>query len=158
MKTLHDATKVSDATLTKVINGEHHLLTPEEQADADDRAAEFNDRMAAYIAAAPDRKRAEIKAEAGKRILTFAPEWKQRNILRRGLELLRKGEAKLSAGELAEAAAMENAGARIDAIRAASDGLEASLAAMTADELATFEPASDSHWPRPEVGDARSRS
>ncbi len=69
----------------------------------------------------------EAKAEAGRRILGVAPEWKQRNMTVRAVELLHKGEADWTTEERAEAAAMESAWAQITAIRVASDVLEAEI-------------------------------
>lgn len=67
MKKLHDDTEVSDNTPTHLVNGERHLLSAEDQADADARAAAGAVRKAAYNAAAPARKIEAIRAEADRR-------------------------------------------------------------------------------------------
>ncbi len=81
-----------------------------------------------------------VRAEAYRRIVALAPEWKQRNMTARGLELTRKELAggTLTAAEQAEAAAITAAWDAVKAIRAASDVLEANPPADYTD---------DSHWP-----------
>lgn len=68
----------------------------------------------------------EIKKEASKRILARYPDWKQRNMTARGVELVftlvKKGWTK---EEEAEAAELQAAWDEIKAVRAASDALEA---------------------------------
>lgn len=66
-----------------------------------------------------------IKSEAGARIIRLAPEWKQRNATARGLELLRKGEANLTAAEQVEIAAMDALWTEVKRLRTVSDQLEA---------------------------------
>lgn len=89
---------------------------------------------------------AAAKAEAGRRILSILPDYKQRNLLARGLELHAKGPATWSEAEQAEWAAGNALWSRIKAIRARSDALEAEIAAMDAAALAAFDPAAAS-WP-----------
>jgi hypothetical protein len=82
----------------------------------------------------------DVKAEAGRRILQIAPDWKQRNLTARGVELvlaLVKNKP-WTAEEAAEAQAIQAVWDRIKAVRAASDGLEAALPQDFAD---------DRHWP-----------
>jgi hypothetical protein len=69
--------------------------------------------------------RSQIKREAGRRIETLVPGWKQRNILARSLELLRKGERNLTEGEMIEVRTIEKVWAEIQRIRTVSDTLEA---------------------------------
>jgi len=66
-----------------------------------------------------------VKQEAGRRIVAIAPEWKQRNMLARIAELLRIGEANLSAAEQADLAAIEAIWTTIKGLRAKSNALEA---------------------------------
>jgi len=75
--------------------------------------------------AAPSVTIDAIKAEAKRRILGIAPEWKQRNMLARAAELLRIGEPNWTPSQQAEVAAMDAAWADIEAIRAKSDAIEA---------------------------------
>lgn len=80
--------------------------------------------------AAPEKVTAsDIKAEAERRILRIAPEWRQRNAIARGLELLEKrdGGTALTAAEEAERAAIQGMWSAIKAIRARSDELERTL-------------------------------
>ena len=83
---------------------------------------------------------ADIKAEAERRILALLPEWKQRNLTARGVELVltlvkNKG---WTADEAAEAAAIEAQWNKVKAVRARSDELEATLPADFA---------GNGHWP-----------
>jgi hypothetical protein len=80
----------------------------------------------------------KIKAEAGRRILAFLPEHKQRNLTAQGVLLLKKGT--LTAEEQAVWDAGEAAWMHVAAIRAASDRLEA-MDPVPLD----FE--DDAHWP-----------
>lgn len=72
--------------------------------------------------------KAAIKAEAGRRILERAPEWKQRNVLARSVELrnIKDGRA-LASDEQAELDAAQALWDSIKAIRAHSDQLEAEV-------------------------------
>lgn len=73
---------------------------------------------------------ARVKPEAEDRILAMAPAWRQRNMLRRGIQILEhKGNRPLSAEEEVEEAALRAAGDAVDAIRAASDDAEAAITA-----------------------------
>ena len=84
----------------------------------------------------------DVEAEAQRRILARYPDWKQRNMTARGVELTFKvaqGEA-LAAGETDEIAALQAAWGWIKAVRAASDTLEA-LDPIPADF------AEDARWP-----------
>jgi hypothetical protein len=67
---------------------------------------------------------AEVKAEAGRRIITAHPMHKQMNAAMRAIELERKGDANWTAEEAAEAAALVATANRIKAIRARSNVLE----------------------------------
>ncbi len=74
---------------------------------------------------------ADIKAEAERRILAVLPEWKQRNLTARGIELLlalvkNRG---WTAAETAEATAIQADWDKVKAIRARSDDLEQELPA-----------------------------
>ena len=92
---------------------------------------------------------ARIKAEAARRILEAMPEWKQRNMIARGLELSRieiAGES-LSPEEQAEEEAINAAWSFAKAVRQASDDLEAQISEMNEDARRNFTPTDDSHWP-----------
>jgi len=68
----------------------------------------------------------QVKAEAERRILAVAPEWRQRNLLARGAELANiRHDRKLTSGEKAEADAISAVWTAIAGLRAASDALEA---------------------------------
>ncbi len=78
---------------------------------------------------------ADIKAEAERRILAVLPEWKQRNLTARGVELVlalikNKG---WTAAEAIEAAAIQGQWDKVKAIRARSDELEQTLPTDFAD-------------------------
>lgn len=66
-----------------------------------------------------------VKREASKRILSIAPEWKQRNMLARSAELLRIGEANLTQEQRDEVLAIELIWETVQMIRAKSDIIEA---------------------------------
>lgn len=83
-----------------------------------------------------------IKAEAHRRIVAVCPEWRQRNMTARGLELTRRGEATWTAEEQAEVAAIEAVWIWIKAVRQASNALEAELPINYVD---------DACWPAPMV-------
>lgn len=85
-----------------------------------------------------------VKREARRRILEIAPEWRQAN-----------DNADLAIAALQLSATMttgvDTSGpiarrAAIDALRAASDRLEARLETMTGPELEIFDPSADAHW------------
>lgn len=71
------------------------------------------------------RKLAEIKREANRRIVAICPEWKQRNLTAQAAQLARKGEANWTQAEADAWAAGEALWAQVAAIRAASDAIEA---------------------------------
>lgn len=93
------------------------------------------------------RKIAEIKEAAYRRLVTEIPEWKQRNLTARGLELTDKriGGA-LTADEQAEAAAMAAAWTWIKAVRAESDRIEAAIRAAV-DEAGMDAAVALAAWP-----------
>jgi len=74
-----------------------------------------------------------IQAEAMERIITIAPEWKQRNMIARSVELsdIRIGGGSLNETEQAEQSAMQSIWDRIKAIRAFSNVLGAGLTETT---------------------------
>lgn len=76
-----------------------------------------------------------VKREAERRILAVAPIWRQLNDAR---------DLPASAGDRRQA--IEARFAAIDAIRAASDAIEARIAGMGAADLAAFDPAADHLW------------
>jgi hypothetical protein len=72
---------------------------------------------------------AAVKAEAARRIEAVAPLWRQTNALRSPL------------------GSTDPLFARLDAIRAASDAIEQTIAQLTDDALAGFDPAASTLWP-----------
>lgn len=94
--------------------------------------------IAAYAPPAP--LAADVKAEAYRRIVALAPEWKQRNMIARGVELVRVGESNWTDVQQAEVNAMDAIWATIKDIREASDALE------TMDPI-PVDYADDSRWP-----------
>lgn len=108
--------------------------TLEQQAHAAQIAAEMDDAVLLAVR--------RIKSLAQARIYAFLPAWKQANLTARAVELTPKVIAgTLTKGETAEFAAMQAAWARVKAIRAFSNGLEARVIAGE-----TFDPAGES-WP-----------
>jgi len=101
-----------------------------------------------------DIKIAEIKAEAGNRIIEIYPEWRQRNHMAEVIDIQNKELVALkanttytpSADEVATITAAQTAKNQVFAIRAKSDQLEASLDSMTLAELEAFDPTNDSNW------------
>lgn len=93
------------------------------------RPAENGDQLRARLIVA-------TKREAARRIEQIAPLWRQLNDWR-DLCFLEPGEQRT---------AIEGRVATINAIRAASDRLEARLAGMTARQLAKADIADDTHW------------
>lgn len=90
---------------------------------------------------------AQIKAEAGRRILAAYPLWKQANLTKRAAELNDlRFDRELTEGEGVERLALKAAGAWVDAVRAASNALEAALP-TDAGGLAAFDPAAAEGWP-----------
>jgi hypothetical protein len=85
-----------------------------------------------------------IKREARRRILLVAPEWRQANdtaaIARAAFQL----NATMTTNVETSAAFARMAA--IDALRAASDRIEAGVAGMTGPELEAFDPSADNHW------------
>jgi hypothetical protein len=84
-----------------------------------------SDKSVEEVTAFDDRAVKSIKREANRRIITIAPEWKQSNMLARGLNLLRKGEANLTTAEALEVSGMDSVWTEIQRIRSVSDTLEA---------------------------------
>jgi len=66
-----------------------------------------------------------VKQEASRRILAIAPDYRQRNLLARSVELLRIGEANLTQEQRDEVLAIELIWETIQMIRARSDAIEA---------------------------------
>lgn len=85
-----------------------------------------------------DEARAEriagIKELARSRILAIVPEWRQTNLIARGVELADRGRAAWTADELAEWNAGQAIWDAVKAIRAASDVAEAAVLAAATNE------------------------
>lgn len=90
-----------------------------------------------------------IKAEAARRIELLAPEWRQRNMTARGLELLMLSmQRTLTADEAAEIVAIEAVWMMIKAVRAASNGVEAEVMVMSdIAALESFDAVTHPGWP-----------
>ena len=88
-----------------------------------------------------DRKIAETKAEANRRILAILPEWKQRNYTARAVE-------KVAAGEVGddEWNAMQTAWQQIKAVRVASDAIEAEINALTDEQAGQYDVSANPLW------------
>ncbi len=89
-----------------------------------------------------DRKIAETKAEANRRILAILPEWKQRNYTARAVEMV-------AAGEIGddEWNAMNAAWTAIKAVRVASDTIEAEISTLTDEQAGQYDVANNHKWP-----------
>lgn len=87
------------------------------------------DRVVAEMAptpfAPPPPDVSDVKFEAMRRILEIAPEWRQRNLTARAVVLTQKGQASWTVEEQAEWDAGMVLWQQIEAIRAASDAIEA---------------------------------
>lgn len=111
-------------------------------------ASEVMAKEAEYDAAQLAKVVPAIKAEAQRRILILAPEWRQRNMLARAAELLEIvtfGGA-LTPEQETERQALIAGRAAIQAIRDKSNALESSLSTMTPAEFAAFNPGDDVNW------------
>lgn len=80
-----------------------------------------------------------VKAEAAVRILAIAPLWRQLNDWR--------DLGFLAVSAVTARTPIETRFAAIDAVRAASDALEARIATMSVRSLAQLDIAAPSHWP-----------
>lgn len=88
----------------------------------------------------------EVKRETARRITALAPEWKQRNLAIQAAEQglwyrLVSGRARKQRKE------RRTLWSRIDAVRAASDRLEAAIADLPTGQLRTLDVAAWSGWP-----------
>ena len=88
----------------------------------------------------------QTKAVAKDKIEQLLPEWKQRNLLARGIELTNKGN-KRTAEEDTEVEALQSQWDAIKAIRSASDSIETAINAMTFAELQSYDLKTDARWP-----------
>lgn len=112
--------------MKKMVNGSLVDMTTDEINRARDEAT------AASIAA--------IKTEAARRIIDRYPEWKQRNMIARGVELINIGAANWTETEQAEADALDASWAWIKSVRLASNALE------SREDLADIDIADDQYW------------
>lgn len=85
-----------------------------------------------------------VKSHASRLILAKYPEWKQRNMTMRVLTL--QNADTLTADEQAELVAISASWDEIDAIRAASDAVEADMQAMDIEAAMAYDIASSDHW------------
>lgn len=85
-----------------------------------------------------------VKQRASELILAKYPEWKQRNMTMRVLAL--QNADTLTDDEQAELVAISAAWDEIDAIRAASDAVEADMQAMDIEAAMAYDIRSSDHW------------
>lgn len=114
-------------------------------------AALANDAAMAALDKLAGTLTAQVKADAYDVIVGRVPEWKQRNLTARGVQLLRKIVlATATADEIAEADAIEATWDEIVAIRGASNTAETAIAAArAADDEAAMRAAALVTWPAP---------
>jgi len=100
--------------------------------------------VATPFAHTPESAGAVIRMEARRRILALASLEQQSNdnaqIALHALQIAHGGSSTI------DAVSAINRRTKIDAIRARSNQLEAALPAMSAADLAAFDPSDDSHW------------
>ncbi|TMJ19026.1 MAG: hypothetical protein E6G92_04230 [Alphaproteobacteria bacterium] len=133
------------ADVVRISAARHARLLEDQAAGAEIGAGSNGAPIARFpkvtLAAARSAAVGAVKRQARARILAIAPYWRQLN----------------DAAAIAEAAYYGDAGSReaqralerqraIGNIRGASDQVEARISAMSADELAGFDPGDDSHW------------
>lgn len=96
-------------------------------------------------------KKIEVKKIAGVKIIALAgPDWKQRNVLARYLELLseKADGGTLSASETTELNSMKALWARIKAIRTASNNIEEAINGLsTREEILNYNIDNSPLWP-----------
>lgn len=91
-------------------------------------------------------KIAQAKALASEKILSIAPEWKQRNLIARSVELTRKGVV-LSSSEQAESDAIGQVWGRVKAIRDSSDLIEQDISALQSESaVAAYDVVTSEKW------------
>jgi len=88
----------------------------------------------------------EVKAEAGRRIVSLIPEWKQRNLTARAALLAIKGQANWTQAEADEFAVGALLWDAVTNLRTASNLLESNLNSMTLEELQNFVVTDDLNW------------
>jgi len=93
-----------------------------------------------------NRKISRVKAYAGELILARYPDWKQRNMTMRVLTL--QNISPLTDDEQAELASISVAWDWIEAVRTASDQVEADLLAMGIAAAMEFDISTSAHWPQ----------
>lgn len=84
----------------------------------------------------------EVKAEANRRILDRMPDYKQRNYTARAVE-------KVAAGEVGddEWNTMQTAWGQINAVRTASDAIEAEIRTLSDEDAGNYDVTSNPLWP-----------
>lgn len=87
----------------------------------------------------------DLKREAGRRILTRIPDWKQRNYLAFSLEMTRKGT--VTPEEQGKLNFIEGEWLWVQSVRDKSDELEAVISTADEETLDSFDPRADDHWP-----------
>lgn len=102
---------------TKLVDGQEVEFTAAEEIARDAEEATEAGNQTEVIS--------RIKAEAHRRIILIIPEWKQRNLTAQAAVLAEKGRANWTAEELAAWDAGEAVWAQVQAVRTASDALEA---------------------------------
>ena len=147
---LHSAIP-SDAV--EITPAQHELLL---QGQAQGRKITFDSARGRPVALAPpepliaERRAtalAQTRAEAGERIAAIVPLWRQSNDNALIAELAWRDPADLSADQAVQLTQARDRRAQIDAVRDASDAIEAAIATMTVAQLKTLDVAEPAHWP-----------
>lgn len=89
-----------------------------------------------------------IKGAAMQNILLSIPEWKQRNMIARGVELVMKGQENWTAEEAAEAANLQSTWDKIKTLRSHSDAMEAAVDANGKVDIQTGSINGSGVWPK----------
>ena len=110
----------------------------------DSEETEVRNRWASEDAKRSDALKVSTKEQAYFRIISIAPEWKQRNLLGRSAELLRKGEANLTTEEAAEVSQIDTFWQWVKSVRNFSDQLELDI---EAGRITTEDQIRSASWP-----------
>lgn len=120
--------------MKKYVNGAYVDVSAEEAAALVGDISELRERAVA-----------KVKKLAQAKIYEIVPLWKQNNLTARGLEL--SLVQNLTTEQQAEQAAITNVWDQVKAVRNASNQIEAKIAGLSAAELETYNPITESLWP-----------
>lgn len=120
-----------------------------ELTDAEQAVEEAREAVEVEAAASPETLALAIKGEAGRRIEAVYPVYKQRNMAAEATDYndMRIGGATLDAAQELRATALRDAWTWIKAVRAASNTLEADVAAMDLAARQALDVTAAAHWP-----------